>query len=200
MHECYRNLYRYPLSETQYALIMAAVLILGVFVMTILNSTVAQTVYKMVDFGTNSSEATLALCAGMVAIVLWATVASFMGIPTSESHALIAGLSGAAIGLHGSFAGINGSEWIKVIYGLVLSTVMGFGFGFLAYKLVKLIFQSIDRRRTQKFFRHAQVLQAAHMALCTELKTDKNLSLSLCWASHCLKEKQGNPFLLFLCG
>lgn len=151
--------------KPQYALIMAAVFnFLGVFVMTILNSTVAQTVYKMVDFGTNSSEATLALCAGMVAIVLWATVASFMGIPTSESHALIAGLSGAAIGLHGSFAGINGSEWIKVIYGLVLSTVMGFGFGFLAYKLVKLIFQSIDRRRTQKFFRHAQVFASGAMA------------------------------------
>ena len=47
-------------------------------------------------------------------LVLWAAAAWCFGIPTSESHALIAGLSGAAIALHGGFAGINGGEWIKV--------------------------------------------------------------------------------------
>ena len=67
----------------------------------------------MVDFGGNASEAVVALCAAMTAIVIWATAASFLGIPTSESHALIAGISGAAIALQGSLAGINGSEWIK---------------------------------------------------------------------------------------
>ena len=35
------------------------------------------------------------------------------GIPTSESHALIAGLSGAAIALHNGLSGINGAEWLK---------------------------------------------------------------------------------------
>ena len=48
----------------------------------------------------------------MVAIVTWATVAWRFGIPTSESHALIAGLSGAAIAMHGGLGGINGAEWV----------------------------------------------------------------------------------------
>ena len=61
----------------------------------------------------------------MVSIVVWAVAAWYFGIPTSESHALIAGISGAAIAIQKGFAGINGAEWIKVIYGLVISTVLG---------------------------------------------------------------------------
>ena len=97
------------------AILMAAVFnFLGVFVMTMINATVAYTIYSMVDFGGDPHESIIALCAGMVAIVTWATVAWRFGIPTSESHALIAGLSGAAIAMHGGLGGINGAEWVKV--------------------------------------------------------------------------------------
>jgi PiT family inorganic phosphate transporter len=137
---------------------------LGVLVMTLVNATVAQTIYKMVDFGGNSHEALVALCAALLSIVLWATAAWWFGIPTSESHALIAGISGAAIAVHGGFAGINPSEWVKVIYGLVLSTGMGFGMGWLMVKLVEKIFQRIDRRKTFGFFKNAQIAGAAGMA------------------------------------
>lgn len=77
------------------AIFMAAVFnFLGVFVMTLINATVAETITKMVDFGSNSEEAIIALSAALFAIVLWATLAWAFGIPTSESHALIAGLTG----------------------------------------------------------------------------------------------------------
>ncbi|MDO4572161.1 MAG: inorganic phosphate transporter [Clostridia bacterium] len=147
------------------AILMAAVFnFLGVLVMTLLNATVAQTIYNMVDFGGNAQEATVGLCAGMFAIVLWATAAWWFGIPTSESHALIAGLSGAAIAMHNSFAGINGAEWIKVLYGLVLSTALGFLLGFGAARLTELICRNMDRRRTTGFFRRAQICGGAAMA------------------------------------
>jgi len=82
------------------AIIMAAIFdFLGVLVMTLLNATVVQTIYKMVDFGGDSQNALIALCAALFAIVTWAVLAWLFGIPTSESHALIAGLSGAAIAL-----------------------------------------------------------------------------------------------------
>src|SRR5690554_3651415 len=96
----------------QSAIIMAAIFnFLGVLVMTLFNATVAQTIYKMVDFGGNSHDALVALCAALFAIVLWATVAWWFGIPTSESHALIAGITGAAIALQGGLGGINPQEW-----------------------------------------------------------------------------------------
>jgi len=147
------------------AIIMAAVFnFLGVFVMTMFSAKVAETIYNMVDFGGNASEAVVALCAAMTAIVIWATAASFLGIPTSESHALIAGISGAAIALQGSLAGINGSEWIKVIYGLILSSILGFSLGYIIMKLVTILFKNADRRRTQGPFRKAQIFGSAAMA------------------------------------
>ncbi len=147
------------------AIIMAAIFnFFGVFVMTMVNATVVQTIYKMVDFGGDSQEALIALCAALFAIVLWATAAWYFGIPTSESHALIAGLSGAAIALQGGLGGINGSEWINVVYGLALSTVLGFFMGWAVVKIVGIIFRSIDRRKTQGFFQGAQITGAAAMA------------------------------------
>lgn len=80
------------------AILMAAVFnFLGVLIMSMINATVAETITKMVDFGSDSHEAIVALSAALFAIVVWATLAWFFGIPTSESHALIAGLTGGAI-------------------------------------------------------------------------------------------------------
>lgn len=147
------------------AICMAAIFnFAGVFVMTLISSTVAETIYNMVDFGNNSNQALIALCAGLVAIVAWAVLAWLFGIPTSESHALIAGVSGAAIGLQHGLSGINFGEWNKVIYGLIFSSILGFVLGYLFTKLIQLIFKKSNRRKTLPFFRRTQVVSAAAMA------------------------------------
>ena len=147
------------------AIIMAAVCnFAGVFVMTMVNSTVAATITNMVNFGGHSDQALVALSAALFSIVVWSALAWYFGIPTSESHSLIAGLSGAAIALQGGLSGINGAEWVKVLYGLVLSTVIGFFSGYFVCKLVAWLCRNMDRRRTDGFFRHAQVGGAAAMA------------------------------------
>lgn len=147
------------------AIIMAAIFnFLGVYVMTMLSPKVAETITKMVDFGDDSEKAIIALSAAMFAIVTWATAAFVFGIPTSESHALIAGLSGSAIALNGSFAGINGGEWVKVLYGIVISVSLGFGLGWLVCKLVTVAFKRVERRKTEPVFKYAQIAGAAYSA------------------------------------
>ena len=147
------------------AILMAAVFnFLGVFVMSLINSSVAETITKMVDFGDNSREAVIALSAALFAIVIWATLAWVFGIPTSESHALIAGLTGGALALHNSLEGVNGAEWVKVLYGIVISVILGFGLGWLVCKGVVLLFRRVERRLTEKFFRGAQIFGAASMS------------------------------------
>lgn len=147
------------------AILMAAVFnFLGVFVMTLVNATVAETITKMVDFGDDPDKAIIALSAALFAIVLWAVLAWVFGIPTSESHALIAGLTGSAIAIHGSFSGVNGGEWVKVLYGIGISVVLGFGLGWLTCKLVTLLFYHANRPKTEPFFRGAQIAGAASMA------------------------------------
>lgn len=147
------------------AIFMAAVFnFLGVFVMTLLSSTVAQTIFNMVDLGKNSSDALIAMCAALVAIVTWAVLAWLFGIPTSESHALIAGISGAAIAIQNGISAINFNEWKKVLYGLVISTILGFFLGFIITKIIEKICKHMDRRKTISLFKSTQVFSGAAMA------------------------------------
>ena len=151
--------------DVRKAINMAAIFnFLGVFVMTKINHSVATTIGNMVNFGSNSKAALFALCAAMAAIVIWATAAWYFGIPTSESHALIAGISGAAVAVQGNFSGINGKEWIKVLYGIIISTLLGFVLGYISSKLTVFFFKNKDRMKTERFFSGAQVAGGAAMA------------------------------------
>ena len=152
------------LGARQAILLSAVFNFLGVLIMTHINSAVASTISNMVDFGSNTQEAIIALCAALFSIVVYSVGASFFGIPTSESHSLIAGLTGAAIAIHGSLAGVNGAEWVKVIYGLVLSLALGFASGWVLCKLVTLVCYRMNRRKTDRFFQGAQIFGAAAMS------------------------------------
>ena len=147
------------------AIIMSAVFnFLGVLLMTMVNSSVASTISNMVDFGTDTQMALIALCAALFSIVVYSVGASIFGIPTSESHSLIAGLTGAAIAIQGGLDGVNGEEWVKVLYGLVLSLILGFALGWGICKLVTIICAGMDRRHTNKAFKYAQIFGAAAMS------------------------------------
>ena len=147
------------------AIIMSAVFnFLGVLLMTMINASVASTISNMVDFGANTHMALIALCAALFSIVVYSVGASIFGIPTSESHSLIAGLTGAALAVQGGLDGVNGEEWIKVIYGLFLSLALGFALGWGICKLLTIICANMDRRRTNKAFKYAQIFGAAAMS------------------------------------
>ena len=151
--------------STRAAIWMSALFnFLGVFIMTQINSSVASTISNMVDFGGNTREALIALCAALFSIVVYSVGASYFGIPTSESHSLIAGLTGAAIAIQNGVGGINMDEWAKVLYGLVMSLLLGFAIGFVICKLVGLVCGRMDRRKTNTFFKGAQIFGAAAMS------------------------------------
>ena len=64
-------------------LMSAAFNFMGVLVMTRINSSVASTISNMVDFGGETEEALIALCAALFSIVIYSVAASVFGIPTS---------------------------------------------------------------------------------------------------------------------
>ncbi|WP_165062833.1 MULTISPECIES: inorganic phosphate transporter [unclassified Adlercreutzia] len=147
------------------AIMMAAACnFVGLLVISAISPAVAQTIFGMVDFGGDSYKALVTLMAAMVAIIVWGSVAWWFGIPTSQSHSLIAGLTGAAIALMGSFDAINWNEWIKVIYGILLSTLMGFGLGWVFYNIIKRLFRNVNRQNANTFFRWAQIFSGAGVA------------------------------------
>lgn len=38
--------------------------------------------------------------------------------------------------IQGGLDAINGAEWMKVVYGILLSTLLGFGLGWINYKVI----------------------------------------------------------------
>jgi PiT family inorganic phosphate transporter len=142
------------------AVIMAAIFnILG----ALSGTAVAATIGKgIVDPGV-ISLATIA--AAMVAIVVWSTIAWYYGLPTSESHALVAGLAGAGMATAGPSV-LIWAGWKKVIIGIGFSTFLGFLLAFILmvalYRLIALTQKgpgSIGR-----FFGRLQILSSAFMA------------------------------------
>jgi PiT family inorganic phosphate transporter len=102
--------------------------------------------------------------AAMVGIVLWSVFTYYRGgLPTSESHALIAGLSGAALATAGPSA-LLWAGWQKVLIGLAFSTFLGFGGGLVIMTLIYRTFASSSPAWVRRFFSKSQVFSAAFMA------------------------------------
>jgi PiT family inorganic phosphate transporter len=101
--------------------------------------------------------------AAMVGIIFWSTIAWYFGMPTSESHALIAGLTGAGLATAGPES-LVAAGWNKVLIGLLFSTFLGF-FGGLF--LMNALYRGLAHTRpgtVRRTFGHLQILSAAFMA------------------------------------
>src|SRR5688500_12299297 len=120
------------------AVAMAAVLILvGVMVGT----EVAKTIAKGIVNADIISLETIA--AAVLGATIWALGAQYFGLPSSESHALVAGLLGAGY----AAGGLEGLEWEgtrKALIGLVTSPVGGF---FVALLLMVAIYWAFSKVR-----------------------------------------------------
>ena len=154
----------------------------GLVGMSLISTAVADTMSSMVDFGGDNRAALIALAAATVGIVAWGVGAWAFGIPTSESHALIAGLTGAAIAVHGGLDGVNMGEWMKVIYGLVLSTILGFAAGWVISRVIPIACRNADRRKSNDFFGRMQVLGAAGVALMHGAQDGQKFMSTACMA------------------
>ena len=146
------------LSPSQ-AVVMAAVLnIVGAIVT---GTAVAATIGK----GIVSPEVIglPVVAAAMLTIIIWSTVAWRWGIPTSESHELVAGLTGAGLAAAGPSV-LLWSGWQKVIIGLGFSTLLGFT---LSVILMTALYWLLRRTRpvtVTKYFSKLQIISAAFMA------------------------------------
>ena len=102
--------------------------------------------------------------AAMIGIVCWSTFTYYRGgLPTSESHALVAGLTGAALATSGPSA-LLWTGWQKVLMGLLFSTFLGFGGGLIVMTAIYRIFARRSPATVRRIFGKAQIFSAAFMA------------------------------------
>ena len=130
---------------------------IGAFV---LSGAVARTIGGIADFGARPQQALTALCSALAAIVIWALAAWRFGIPTSESHALVAALAGAALAMPGGWANLRPGPWTQVALGLVLSVGLGLWLGRASARVLRR-----SPNLGDSFYRRAQVAGACLTAL-----------------------------------
>jgi len=68
-----------------------------------------------------SAVSLYSIAAAMLAVILWGLIAAYIGLPVSKSHALFAGLAGAAFQYGGASALLEGG-WITILKGVLIST------------------------------------------------------------------------------
>lgn len=101
--------------------------------------------------------------AAMISIIIWSTLAWWRGLPTSESHALVAGLTGAGLAAAGPEV-LMWEGWRKVLIGLGFSTFLGFGGGLMMMTLIYRLFFRARPETIRRWFGKLQIVSAGFMA------------------------------------
>lgn len=105
---------------------------------------------------------------GLLGAIIWNIITWLLGLPTSSSHALIAGVAGAAIA-KGGFQVLYFHSWYKgwapTIAFLFLSPLIGFVLGTINMIVVSWICRFTTPSRVDKTFRRLQLVSAGVYSL-----------------------------------
>jgi PiT family inorganic phosphate transporter len=102
--------------------------------------------------------------AGLVGAIVWNIITWLLALPTSSSHALIAGFGGAAVAKAG-LAVIQPGGWLLVGLGILLAPTLGFLFGAINMVIVSWIFRFATPSRVDGLFRRLQLVSAGIYSL-----------------------------------
>ena len=120
---------------------------------------VAKTIGKgLIDIEIVNSEVVLG---GLVGAIVWNMITWYFGIPTSSSHAIIGGYTGAAVARVGIRAIVPGAAWVKTLSFIALSPLLGMLVGWALMVSVSWLFRRTHYGAVDRWFRRAQLASAA---------------------------------------
>ena len=122
---------------------------------------VASTVSKIIQVNYILTEVIpYIILASLIGAIIWNLITWFFGLPTSSSHALIGGLTGAGI----SAAGLAAIKWSTVelvATFMILSPLIGLICGFLFMAAVLWITRKSNKETAEIYFKRLQLFSAA---------------------------------------
>ncbi|MBO8162375.1 MAG: inorganic phosphate transporter [Brevibacillus sp.] len=124
---------------------------------------VAKTIGKGITDPFQLENGLVVVLAALSGAILWNLITWWYGIPSSSSHALIGGISGAVVGAAG-FNQINWSGFSSIIQALIVSPIVAFLIGFIIIKLISYLVANAPYHKTNQRFRYLQILSASWQA------------------------------------
>jgi len=103
------------------------------------------------------------LIAALAAIIVWGTLATYMGLPISIHHGFIAGLAAAGMAVAGN-AAVVWSVMQRVLAAVVIAPTLGLVGGFIIMLAIYWLFRHVAPDRIRRIFSRGQYLSTAFMA------------------------------------
>jgi len=125
---------------------------------------VADTISKTIHVEASSQAYVWVVICGLLGAIVWNLLTWMLGLPSSSSHALIGGLSGAGI----AFGGVDTLQLdviAKTIYFIPLAPLMGLVIGSLVMLIVYWVFRRLRPQRVDRMFRVGQLFSAGLYSL-----------------------------------
>jgi inorganic phosphate transporter, PiT family len=105
----------------------------------------------------------LVILAALCSAIIWDIAALRLGLPSSSSHALIGGLVGATL-IGAGWQAIHVNGLLRVLLALLISPVLGFGFGWIMLRLT-VLFSWNAKPSINTFFKRSQMVTGVTLAL-----------------------------------
>jgi inorganic phosphate transporter, PiT family len=161
---------------------------------------VANTIAKTVDIKAADPAFVWVVMCGLAGAILWNLLTWFWGLPSSSSHALIGGLSGAGMA-YGGVDVLNWSNISKTVEFILLAPLIGFVLGSFLMFTVYWLFRKMRPQKVDRAFRIGQLLSAGAYSM-GHGGNDAQKTAGVIWAvmlaGGMLGEKEPAPYWVFV--
>jgi PiT family inorganic phosphate transporter len=132
--------------------------------MFVFSPKVANTISKLVRVRPGEPAFVYVVLCGLLGALLWGVLTWFWGLPTSSSHALVGGLTGAGLA-YGGFSMLHIDKILSIVTFIPLAPLIGFGLGFALMLAVYWLLRRWRPRTVDRVFRRGQFFSAAAYSL-----------------------------------
>jgi len=121
---------------------------------------VAKTVASIVTIDVHDTGFVDVVVCGLIGAITWNLLTWWLGLPSSSSHALIGGLSGAGVA-HAGWGVLNTAKLFPTLEFIVIAPLLGLALGAIVMLSIYWLFRKMRPQKVDRTFRIGQLFSAS---------------------------------------